>query len=169
MAVRGCPSRDQMLKAGTARPEQGSTLKFACVCWQPWGVTPIIKEGDGPAGPGCVSVRAEVAPGAFVFFENVPAWGERRHEINRSDSPMLAGLNHEINRSGNPAYHGNAERALVRGSSTSLRGIATDAESDGWMETSVGSFQLRTDDCKALSPEQANVTERTVIRWVEEP
>ena len=90
MTVKGCPSREQMLAAGTAPPVKGSTLNFACVCWQPYGVTPIVKAGAGPAGPGCFTVRAEVTPGAFTFIENVPTWGERRHEINRSDYSLGA-------------------------------------------------------------------------------
>ena len=175
MVVRGCPSREQMLAAGTSPPAKGSMLKFACVCWQPFSVTSIAKEGAGPAGPGCVTVRAEVSPGAFAFVENVPTWGERRHEIGRSGSllfPEPIGASVRIGFPLTGSLNRNDASYLIRGMPLLWPlpdPIATDAESDGWIESDMGRFRFLTDDCKPLSSEQANVVERTVIRWVAEP
>jgi hypothetical protein len=154
MAARGCPSRDVLLALGAPLPVTPTMLAFRCVCWQPYSYYPIADAGDGPAGPDCITVRAELSPGRFVFFERAPNWGERRHEIT-ADTPVFGSLERET------------VRRLIEGASHDPKW--TNNETDGWLEMRLGSFRMLADDCSALAPATASAIEKTVIRWIEAP
>jgi hypothetical protein len=157
MAARQCPSYSEMLSAGTPHPVAGTTMHFKCVCWEPIRFSPFVQEGPGPAGPDCVTVRAELSRGTFVFVERSRLSGDWRHEIrDRHRGTVLAALD-----------GGFVWMLLARPDG---RRPSTD-ETDGWVQMwwGPGNFRILTDDCKPLPPDTAGVAERTVVRWLTEP
>lgn len=151
MAARGCPPLDVVFVAAAPLPATPETIAFRCVCWQPYAYYPIAEAGAGPAGPGCVTVRAELSPGRFVFVERAPQFGERRHEVT-----------------GAGFVYGSLERETVeRLIRQSARPPAwTNTETDGWLEVPFGRLQILADDCSPLTPDAARRAEQTVARWL---
>jgi hypothetical protein len=157
MEARRCPSYRELLSAGTPDPVAGTTMHFRCVCWEPIDFSPFVKEGPGPAGPDCVTVRAELSRGTFVFVERSRLSGDWRHEVR-------------------DPHRGTVLAALDRGfvgmllGSPQARRPSTD-ETDGWVQMwrGPGNFRILTDDCKPLPPDAASVVERTIVRWLTEP
>lgn len=150
-AARGCVPRAAMLNEGTATPTPGARITYRCACWEPYAYYPIAEPGGGPAGADCVTVRAELAPGSFVFVEQAPTAVERRHEFGPT-SPVYGSLNQRL------------IVALLGGYSTNR--ASTNTETDGVIETTLGRLRILTDACAPLPPETANRVERTVVRWL---
>jgi len=154
MVARGCPPLDAMFAAAAPLPATSEPIAFRCVCWQPYAYFPIVEKGEGPAGPDCVTVRAELSAGRFVFFERAPQFGERRHEVT-----------------GAGFVFGSLERTTVE---RLIRGLGrdpawTNSETDGWLEVPFGSLRILADDCSPLTPEDARRAEHTIARWIRAP
>jgi hypothetical protein len=159
METRHCPTYREMLAEGTPAPVPGRKLAFACVCWVPVEFSPAVKEGPGPAGPGCETVRAELSPGTFVFFERSRLGGEWSHEISNSPGGTVLG-----------SLDAALVWTLLKQPHFGIRHSSTDNdETDGWLAMQWGYYRILTDDCRPLSPEAASIAERTIIRWMTEP
>lgn len=154
MAARGCLPRDTIFAMAAPLPTTPDPIAFRCACWQPYAYYPIAEAGAGPAGPDCVTVRAELAAGRFVFFERAPQSGERRHEVT-----------------GAAYVYGTLERETVERliRLTARPANWTNTETDGWLEVPLGKLRLLADDCSPLPPDAARRAEQTVASWIRAP
>jgi hypothetical protein len=152
--ARQCAPLDVLLDSGTAQalPDKA---EFRCACWVPRDLYPFGSLGQGPAGRDCVTVRLELVQGKLTIHEASPDWGDGRHDLT-AQSPVYSTLDYDD------------RRKLISG------GYPTDAgwvgtQSDGWLDTPLGSLRLLADDCTPLPPEQAGVAEKTVLRGLQAP
>ena len=149
MQARACPPAAE-LYASSPGFVPSIPWRFGCVCWVPSNYLPISSE-EGPAGPGCVTVRAEASPRHLAFFETAGSFGEREHEMP-SYTAVLGSLDLGY-------LYALMEGLLVKWAPRNL-------PDDGWLVIWIGRLRFLNDDCSERSPEEARDVENILIRWL---